>query len=193
VATAKSSEGLRSFWKSATTLGYSLAPFSVAAALIICLLVRRDFHLQYPLAWFFLAAVVVSVWYGGTGPGLVAVIVSTLVIDYFFFPPRYSWAMNPAEARYLILFFVGSLLTIWFSSKRRGAEKALKEAGDEWRRRWQSAARLLDGKIQLQSEVTELIDRNARLQREVTELRERIKELEKVVRDANIASGSAKP
>lgn len=174
-------------------MSYSLAPASVAAALIISLLVRRHFHLQYPLAWFFLAAVVVSVWYGGTGPGLVAVILSTLVIDYFFFPPLYSWAMNPAEVRYLILFFVGSLLTIWFSSRRRGAEEALKQAGDEWRRRWQSAAKLLDGKIQLQREVAELIDRNAQLQREVTELRERIKQLEKVGRGANIASGSAKP
>lgn len=190
---ARRTGGLRSFWKSATALSYALAPSSVAAALIFSLVVRRHFHLQYPLAWFFLAAVVVSVWYGGTGPGLVALILSTLAIDYFFFPPLYTWALNPAEARYLILFFVGSLLTIWFSSRRRGAEEALKRAGDEWRRRWQGAARLLDGKMQVQREVSELIARNAQLQREVTELRERIKELEKAGRGANAASGSAKP
>ena len=165
-------------------MSYSLAPLSVAAALIICLLVRRNFHLQYPLAWLFLAAVVVSVWYGGTGPGLATMILSALAIDYFFLPPLYSWAMNQAEARYLILLVAGSLLTIWFSSMRRGAEEALKQVGDEWRRRRQHAATLLEGKAQLQREVAELIDRNAELQREVTELRERIKELEKTGRAA---------
>ncbi len=144
-------------------LRYSLAPLSVAVALIISLLVRRAFHISHPLAWY-IAAVVISVWYGGLGPGLISVTLSVLAIDYFILPRSHSLATTPSNLPYIVLFVLWGLVSCWFSVRRRGAEKPLKQIGEEWKRRWQGAA--------------ELIETNTRLQQEVTELRERIGKLE---------------
>ena len=152
---------------SSRPLKYALAPISVAIALITSLLVRRIFHISHPLAWF-LAAVVVSVWYGGPGPGLVAMTLSVLAIAYFVLPPLYSFAVTPSEVWYVVGFVLWGLLSIWFSSKRRGAEQVLHQVAMAWKQRWQGTA--------------ELIVKNAQLQHEVTELRQRIGKLEEAVR-----------
>src|SRR5919202_603499 len=39
----------------------------------------------------FLAAVALSTWWGGLGPGLLATLAGTAAIDYFFEQPRYSF------------------------------------------------------------------------------------------------------
>jgi K+-sensing histidine kinase KdpD len=149
-------------------LRYLLAPLSVAVALITSLLVRRSLHISHPLAWF-LAAVVISVWYGGRGPGLVAMTLSVLAIVYFILPSLHSLVAGPSdEVWYLVGFVFWSLLISWFSSKRRGAEQALRQVAIAWQKRWQGTA--------------ELIEKNAQLQREITELRERIGKLEQAIR-----------
>lgn len=149
------------------SLRYALALLSVAVALITSLLVRRALHISHPLAWF-LAAVVISVWYGGLGPGLVAITLSALAIGYFILPSRRSLPATPSEIWYLVGFVLWASLITWFSSKRRGAEEALKQVGIAWKRRWQGTA--------------ELIEKNAQLQHQVIELRERIVKLEEAAR-----------
>src|SRR5258706_1555322 len=44
-------------------------------------------YLPYPFLFPFLASVVASAWFGGIGPGLFAVLLSGLVVDYHFIPP----------------------------------------------------------------------------------------------------------
>ena len=149
---------------------YPLAFLSVAVALVTSLLVRRTFHISYPLAWF-LAAVVITVWYGGLGPGLVGMTLSLLAIVCFILPSLHSLhslASTPAEIWYLVGFVLWGLLSCWFSSKRRGAEQVLHQVAMAWKQRWQGTA--------------ELIVKNAQLQHEVTELRQRIEKLEEAVR-----------
>jgi len=41
-----------------------------------------------------------SAWFGGTGPGLFSVLISTLVVDYFFVPP-FHFASHPHICRSL--------------------------------------------------------------------------------------------
>ena len=64
----------------------------VAAALSSSLPLQRLF--PYPFLFLFFAAVMASAWFGGTAPGLFAVILSTLAVDYFFVPPFHSFAIN---------------------------------------------------------------------------------------------------
>jgi hypothetical protein len=84
----------------------------------------------------FLAAVVLSAWRGGLGPGLLASALSTLAIDYFFEVPRWALAIDDlATALDLAAFaFTATLVSILVGrdararSLLRGAESAVAEA-----------------------------------------------------------------
>src|SRR5215212_12057108 len=92
-------------------LRYGFAVGSVIAALVLTMifqvLVDPD-----PLSLFFLAAVILSVWFGGIGPGLVATAISIPVIDYFLLYPTYAFgALYPANFLWLSTFLGVALLT----------------------------------------------------------------------------------
>ena len=88
--------------------------------------------LDSPSSCFFLA-VMVSSLYGGKGPGIVSVLLSSLAFDYFFLPPRYSFAMQPlASLRFAA--FLGSVLVVavLIEAKRR-AEEARRQIDAKYR------------------------------------------------------------
>ena len=62
----------RTIWR------YGVAIVSVVVALLITLALQNYTDIT-PL---FYAAIVVSAWYGGRGPGLVSVILATVALDY---------------------------------------------------------------------------------------------------------------
>src|SRR4051794_12422192 len=66
-------------------LRYSLASGAAILALLLTLLMRPILH--EPLFSLFYVAVLVSSWYGGLGPGLLATALSILLADYYVFPP----------------------------------------------------------------------------------------------------------
>ena len=72
-----------------------------------------------------------SAWFGGTGAGLFSVIASTVLVDYFFVPPLYSFAINPTAESYLLAFVVCALVASWVSSAKKKSEEALKETRDQ--------------------------------------------------------------
>jgi hypothetical protein len=57
---------------------YGLAFASVAGALLLDVLFRH-FSLPHPFAAFALSAIAITFWYGGTKPGIVAVLLSSLI------------------------------------------------------------------------------------------------------------------
>src|ERR1700692_4798958 len=57
---------------------YGLAFASVAGALLLELLFHH-FNLPHPFAAFALSAIAITFWYGGTKPGIVAVLLSSLI------------------------------------------------------------------------------------------------------------------
>jgi hypothetical protein len=57
---------------------YGLAFASVAGALLLDLLFRH-FNLPHPFAAFALSAIAITFWYGGTKPGIVAVLLASLI------------------------------------------------------------------------------------------------------------------
>ncbi|MBD2725080.1 PAS domain S-box protein [Nostoc sp. FACHB-892] len=110
-------------------LHYVIALLSVALALGATLLLKT-YLTPTPAALFF-AAVMVSAWYGGLGPGLLATVLSTLAINYFFFKPVYS--LNIININFLVPLLVfmltAGLISLLNESRRiaqRKAEASLK-------------------------------------------------------------------
>jgi PAS domain S-box-containing protein len=113
---------------------YGLAVISVAAALVVTLSFGRGFDVRGAL---FLTAVALAAWFGGMGPGLVALLLSILSLGYFFQPlvPYVELAGIRVPYRVLSLTFFASLALIvcWLSASRRRAEDALRESEQQWR------------------------------------------------------------
>jgi hypothetical protein len=64
---------------------YGVASVSVAIAAAAGLMLRR-YDLPHPFTSFSFAAIAVTFWYAGTGPGLLAIALSWSVLSYFFTP-----------------------------------------------------------------------------------------------------------
>jgi PAS domain S-box-containing protein len=110
-------------------LRYGLAVASVTIALAIAfILEHHEFHRgAIPL---FLLAVALSAWYGGVGPAMLAIVLSTLSFDYYFTPPFHSlrFTLEDVPAFFFLLTF-GALIT-GFSAVRRRLEAELLQARD---------------------------------------------------------------
>jgi transcriptional regulator with GAF, ATPase, and Fis domain len=64
-------------------------------------------------------------------PGLFAVLISTLVADYFFIVPLHSFAVKTTELSYFAAFVICSMIASWVSASKKKDEEALKEARSE--------------------------------------------------------------
>jgi K+-sensing histidine kinase KdpD len=73
-------------WPKAPAIwSYGIAVLSVAAALIISW--WPALHLRDAPVSLFLCAVILSAWFGGVGPGLLATALSCLAFNYYFVEP----------------------------------------------------------------------------------------------------------
>jgi C4-dicarboxylate-specific signal transduction histidine kinase len=133
---------------------YGTAILLVGLAFLATLLVRKLF--PYPFLFLFFAAVMASAWLGGTGPGLFAVLLSTLVVAYFFVPPIYDWSVRATDGAYFASFILCSLVASWVSSSKKNSEQALREARNH-----------LEGRVA--ERTTELQKSNAELRRSIQE------------------------
>jgi PAS domain S-box-containing protein len=111
----------------AMVLTYGLACVSVAIALLVTLLLRSD-ELVTPV---FFLAIMLSAWLGGIGPGLLAALLATLAIAYFFLQPLYSLRFDPANVPQLLVFFLSAVLVSSWSAARKRAETLLRRARDD--------------------------------------------------------------
>ena len=83
--------------KRSSLLRYGLAVLAVALALLVKLLLEPVIVQETPFLLVF-AAIMISIWYGGLGPGLAATVFAVLVADYFFLPPFYAFSGFSLEA-----------------------------------------------------------------------------------------------
>src|SRR2546428_14046569 len=72
-------------------LRYGAVVGSVTLALLLTVLLQSQ--IERNTFVFFLAAVLISTEYGGLGPGLPAIALTTLCRVYFFLPPLYSFGV----------------------------------------------------------------------------------------------------
>ena len=73
-----------------------------------------------------LVAVLLSAWYGGRGPGLLASAICITGVSYWFVPPVRSFEISPDHVLPLSIFIALCLLVTQFSAGRRRAEQALR-------------------------------------------------------------------
>src|SRR6267142_2097919 len=105
---------------------YGLAVASVATAIGTTLILR---HYNFPahfISHFTLIAIAITFWRAGTGPGLLAYLLSSLGVsilarNHFLLP---TFGLEP----FLIFYAIASLLMGWFSASRRRAERFVIEA-----------------------------------------------------------------
>jgi signal transduction histidine kinase len=78
-----------------------------------------------------LAAVMLSAWYGGLGPGLLATALSVLAIDQLLMPPEYRSVVGWDDVVRLIVFILVSVLISWLNGSRKQAKETLQQSYDE--------------------------------------------------------------
>lgn len=156
-----------------SVIRYGRALAFVAIALILEKLLQHLF--PYPFLLFFFAAVIASAWTGGAGPGLFAVLISILSVDYFFIPPLDSFVINAAAAAYCAAFIVSALLAAWVSASVKKSERAVRYARD------QLEVRVRERTTELQRSNTELMAREGQLEISNAELRQREQQLQLLI------------
>ena len=108
---------------------YGFAIALVSLALFLSLVLQVPFG--DPFWFFFPVAVIASTWYGGKGPGWVAVGFSTLAVLYFFIPPLRTWILKPRDFPFFLTFVGCQITASLLSSWRRRTEDSLRQARDE--------------------------------------------------------------
>jgi K+-sensing histidine kinase KdpD len=108
---------------------YGIAVSSVLAAAMISL--WPPFHLQSAPASLLLCAVLVSAWFGGSRPGLLATALSALAFYYYFLIPTHSLAAKPEGIPRLAIFIVAALFVESLSASQRRNAESLRRARDD--------------------------------------------------------------
>jgi len=103
-------------------LAYGLAFASVGSALVLAILLLH-FDSPLPFAAFALSAIALTFWYGGTEPGVLAVVLSTLVRSYFFRPEITVVSRILYDSAFLIF----ALAMIWLTRARSELEVKVAE------------------------------------------------------------------
>src|SRR6201990_2989074 len=112
-----------------TILRYGIAVLSVAIAIGLDFFLLRHFE---AILTPFLLAVAATVWYAGTGPGVLAIVLSVLSLHYFFLRPFFSFSpISYADFVYLAFCIFCASAVGWVSAVRRRTEQELRFAHEE--------------------------------------------------------------
>ena len=111
-------------------LKYGLAVVSVSIALALALLLQR-FHFRNVADSLFLIAIAITIWFAGSGPAIVSVILSGLADTYFFIEPLYTLYITREDVPHFAIFLVFALLLTAFAAVRQRAESDLLKTRDE--------------------------------------------------------------
>ena len=111
---------------------YLISVVCVAAALAVRLLLQRlgVVGASEMRMTFFLYAIAVSAWYLGTGPGVVAAILSGLVYDYFLRDSHHSLRITPDQVPFYVAFVLFAVIVTRFTAVRRRVERELLDSRD---------------------------------------------------------------
>jgi PAS domain S-box-containing protein len=135
------------------TLEYALKPSAIAGSFVLVALLWT-FPLQrviaYPFVFLFFGAIMGSAWFGGVIAGIMAVVLSSLVITYFFVPPFYSMTVAKDSQSFLTAFIVCAIAITVVSSARKRSETAVRNARD------QMEAKVLERTAELQQSNLEI-------------------------------------
>ena len=101
-------------------LRYGVAVLAVGMAFLVKLLLDPLIVQETPFLLVF-AAIMISAWYGGLGPGLLATVTAGLATDYFFLQPASSFSGFSLETVPLLVFFLEGTLVCLLTEALRAA------------------------------------------------------------------------
>src|SRR5438552_19122960 len=152
---SKSDLGLRRLAPAVWRYGLSVLLVAICTAVTFPL---QSFGVRTSL---FFPAVLLATWFGGTGPGLLAVLLSTLSINFFFTEPFFAFEFSVRDIPTTVAFLFSALVISSWSDARKRAENRLRESESELRK----------ARSELEAEVEE---RTAKLSRANEELQSEI-------------------
>ncbi len=116
------------------TIQHVLRPSAIAGFFVLLAFlwtIPFQHSIAYPFPFLFLGAVMGSAWFGGIVSGFIAVVSSTLLIDYFLVPPLYSLSIAGLSKSFFAAFTVCAFATMLVVASRRRSERAIREARDQ--------------------------------------------------------------
>jgi PAS domain S-box-containing protein len=120
----------RSLERQSATIRYGFSIVCVAIALggaLAC----QYYGFRAAASPFFDMAIVLTAWYAGVGPSVLAVLLSTASASYLFVEPKYSFEISRNELPYFLLFTAWATIIAWFVTVRRRIERDLRLARDK--------------------------------------------------------------
>ena len=137
-------------------------PFGIAGFFVLLALLWT-FPLQhliaYPFVFLFFGAIMCSAWFGGYVAGSMAVVMSSIVVTFFFVPPFYSMSIAREFRSYVAAFALCAIAIAMVSSSRKRSETAVRAARD------QLEIRVQERTAQLQRSNLEITERELQLRR----------------------------
>lgn len=109
---------------------YGIAIVSVVGA-FAGVSVLQLFGVRDPFALIFLAAIAISFWCGGTGPGILGIILSVIGLNAFLHSPRGWLHIAPYDLPLFCVFFLFAYWIYRFIESRRRTELSLLQARDQ--------------------------------------------------------------
>jgi PAS domain S-box-containing protein len=132
---------------------YAIAVLSVAAAIAADVVFDRPAGAD-PSAPLFLCAIMFVAWAAGTGPALLATLLTAVAFDYLFLTPAGSFVLSFKGVPHFALFIVAALFVVWLNAGQRRTAASLRRANETLRienaerRRVEERARLAEQELQ---------------------------------------------
>ena len=145
--------------------GFSVASVAIALALAFILQYYQFRDVEVPVL---ALSIALTTWYAGTGPSVLAILLSTVCFDYFFTEPFYTLSITRRDLPYFLVFVAWGVIVASFSTVRRRIEDSLRQARDHLQVE-------LEQRKQREEEIRKL---NRELSKQAAELEASNKELE---------------
>src|SRR5258708_36839948 len=133
---------------------YAVSFLTVSGAVLITAALRLITpHVPADLIY---CATILSAWFGGVGPGLLAALISSLAIGFNLITPPYPDSSISSGRPRLAIISTGVLFVSWISGRQRRTEELLERARDELEEKVQErTAELRRTNEELQAEIAE--------------------------------------
>src|ERR1700720_772000 len=116
---------------------YAVAILSIAVAAVAAQILTVFLHTE-PIASSMISAIMFAAWFGGFGPGLLAIALALLAFHYYVVPPVNSFVLKHnlfslglQELPRLFLFSIAALFVTFLSSTQRRAVESLRRSRDD--------------------------------------------------------------
>ena len=115
-----------------------------------------QWSVENPRTIFYATAIALTTWFAGALPGALSVILSALVVDYFFIPPIHVVNFGGRSLLWFLIFMGVAVAAYLVSLQRRRSERQLAQAKDEL-------------EAHVKKRTIDLIETNKRLAQEISE------------------------